>query len=253
MIEYNTLSLAVEGYPGQQSYRPGEEVTFHCSSRVRTFSVEVARIGATREVVWRKAGHRRIGATGPGGCLFKRLRLAGDLRLHHSRRLALGLLRGGADRRRRHGTGGDEPRLLRRPRRRAGAQDEVPPRPRHQYLQRLQQVGRRSAFIRARRASPSSARWSAATSRKPIDLDGFDGRAANISPEPDPDHNRLQQYLSEHKVAMWTCSAGWHNWERRFVRWAEGSWPPLRLRHQQRPRVPAGYPRAVPAAPQRRS
>ena len=58
---------------------------------------------------------------------------------------------------------------------------------------------------------------------KPIDLDGFDGRAANISPEPDPDHNRLQQYLSEHKVAMWTCSAGWHNWERRFVQWAEAA------------------------------
>ena len=75
MIEYNTLSLAVEGYPGQLSYRPGEEVTFHCSSRVPTFSVEVARIGATREVVWRKTGIARIRAAGPAGCLFRRLRL----------------------------------------------------------------------------------------------------------------------------------------------------------------------------------
>jgi hypothetical protein len=58
---------------------------------------------------------------------------------------------------------------------------------------------------------------------KPIDSDGFDGRAGNISPEPDPDHNRLQKYLTDHKVAMWSCSAGWHNWERRFVQWAEGA------------------------------
>ena len=32
-----------------------------------------------------EGGHRRIGAAGPGGCLCQRLRLAGDLRLHHSR------------------------------------------------------------------------------------------------------------------------------------------------------------------------
>ena len=58
---------------------------------------------------------------------------------------------------------------------------------------------------------------------RPIDPDGFDGRAANVTPEPDPDHSRLQRYLTEHRVPMWTCSAGWHNWERRFVRWAEGA------------------------------
>ena len=56
MIEYNTLRFAVEGYPSRWSYRPGESVPFHCSSLAPAFSVEVARIGAAREVVWRGDG-----------------------------------------------------------------------------------------------------------------------------------------------------------------------------------------------------
>ena len=49
-VEYNTLKLAVEGYPDRLSYQPGDEVAFHCSSQTSTFSVEIARIGAGREV-----------------------------------------------------------------------------------------------------------------------------------------------------------------------------------------------------------
>ena len=56
MIECNTLALAVEGYPGRLSYSPGEEVAFHCTARTRTFTAEVARIGAGREPVWRREG-----------------------------------------------------------------------------------------------------------------------------------------------------------------------------------------------------
>src|SRR5262245_60950552 len=56
MLEYNTLKLAVEGYPDAWSYRPGDTVRFHCSARVARFSVEVARIGVAREVVWRRDG-----------------------------------------------------------------------------------------------------------------------------------------------------------------------------------------------------
>ena len=54
--EFNTLSLAIEGYPDRLSFRPGEEATFHCSSRRPTFSVEIARIGVNREVVHSRAG-----------------------------------------------------------------------------------------------------------------------------------------------------------------------------------------------------
>ena len=44
---------AVEGYPDRSSAMPGELVGLCCAGRGR-FSVEVARLGATREVVWRR-------------------------------------------------------------------------------------------------------------------------------------------------------------------------------------------------------
>ena len=45
---------AVEGYTDQLSYAPGDEVRFHVSSAGPTYSLEIARIGAKREVVWAK-------------------------------------------------------------------------------------------------------------------------------------------------------------------------------------------------------
>ena len=57
-VEYNTLKLAVEGYPDKLSYQPGDEVAFHCSSQTPTFSVEIARIGIDRELVWQRQGIR---------------------------------------------------------------------------------------------------------------------------------------------------------------------------------------------------
>lgn len=50
------LLAAVEGYPSRLSVLPGEEVGLHVSSQAATFSVEVARVGAEREVVWRRDG-----------------------------------------------------------------------------------------------------------------------------------------------------------------------------------------------------
>ena len=43
---------AVEGYTDRLSYFPGEMVRFHVSSETPRFSLEIARIGAKREVVW---------------------------------------------------------------------------------------------------------------------------------------------------------------------------------------------------------
>src|SRR5436189_2806052 len=44
--------LFIEGYAGQLSYAPGETASLHVSTSAAKFSVEVARIGPTREVVW---------------------------------------------------------------------------------------------------------------------------------------------------------------------------------------------------------
>ena len=46
------LSLYVEGYPGRVSYAPGDEAEFHLSTTAGKVEIEVARIGAQREVVF---------------------------------------------------------------------------------------------------------------------------------------------------------------------------------------------------------
>ena len=47
--------LFIEGYTGQTSYAPGDEVTFHVTTTASVFTVEIARVGQKTEVVWTKA------------------------------------------------------------------------------------------------------------------------------------------------------------------------------------------------------
>src|SRR5689334_11755721 len=57
--ETNTATLsaaAIEGYTDRLSYRAGDQVRLHVSSTATKFHVEVARVGATREVVWSRDG-----------------------------------------------------------------------------------------------------------------------------------------------------------------------------------------------------
>ena len=44
-------SLWVEGYTGQVSYQPGEELTLHLSSTAASVAIEIARLGAQRETL----------------------------------------------------------------------------------------------------------------------------------------------------------------------------------------------------------
>src|SRR5215475_8130096 len=43
-------------YTDRLSYRPGETVRFHTSTSAAQYSMEIARVGARREVVWTKTG-----------------------------------------------------------------------------------------------------------------------------------------------------------------------------------------------------
>ena len=47
--------LFIEGYAGKESYKPGDEVSLHVSTTAPKFTVEIARLGAQREVVFTKA------------------------------------------------------------------------------------------------------------------------------------------------------------------------------------------------------
>ncbi len=46
----------VEGYAGKVSYAPGEGLELHVSTSAKQFSIEVARVGATRQTVFQKNG-----------------------------------------------------------------------------------------------------------------------------------------------------------------------------------------------------
>jgi hypothetical protein len=45
-------------YTDRLSYLPGEEVRFHTSTSASRYSIEIARVGSRRELVWRKTGLR---------------------------------------------------------------------------------------------------------------------------------------------------------------------------------------------------
>ena len=52
----NPRSLFVEGYAGKVSYAPEEEVTLHVSTTAASYSLEIARVGAKRDVVMARRG-----------------------------------------------------------------------------------------------------------------------------------------------------------------------------------------------------
>ena len=222
MIEYNTLRFAVEGYPSRWSYRPGELVPFHCSSLAPAFSVEVARIGAAREVVWRGDGIPGEPQPVPpdahsAGCSWP---VSFTLPIGEAWRSGFYEVALRAD-----GVAGTEPVS-------------------HAFfVVRSPQPGRDTSILMVLGTNTYNAynKWGGACLYtgsprvsfqrplergfvwKPSDPDGFDGRIMNLTAEPDPDHRRLQAYLADNKVAMWSSSGGWFNWERRFVRWAEAN------------------------------
>jgi len=49
------VSLYIEGYAGQRSIEQGEEIPIHVSTTAAKYEIEVARLGAVREVVWKKS------------------------------------------------------------------------------------------------------------------------------------------------------------------------------------------------------
>lgn len=49
------VPLFIEGYAGQRSVAQGEEIPIHVSTTAAKFEIEVTRLGAKREVMWKKA------------------------------------------------------------------------------------------------------------------------------------------------------------------------------------------------------
>ena len=220
IVDRNTLVLLVEGYPTRQSALPGEDVTFCCSSQATTFSATVTRVGGEREPVWHRAG------------------IAGTVQPVPTDAYATGCgwdetftVPVGADWR-----SGFYEVVLR-------ADDvERPEAVSHAFFAvRSAHRGRDTPIVLVLATNTYNAYnkfggrclYTGATQvsfQRPIergfltrpDAD-YDGRVASIEPDGDPGHQRLLDYLEAGRYPMWCASSGWHNWERRFVRWAERS------------------------------
>jgi hypothetical protein len=218
--DFNTLTLAVEGYADPLSYQPGEEVKIHCSARTKSYSVEITRVGQSRQVVWRREGiageaHPTPTDAYAKGCGWP---VAFSFTIPESWQSGFYevLLRG-------DGVQGEEA---------VG----------HAFfVVRSANPGRDSSILLVLSTNTYNAynRWgghclyTGATQvsfARPLERGYvyrppavYDGRAASVEPEPDPTHQRVQEYLRQHKYPLWIISAGWPSWELRFVRWAESN------------------------------
>ncbi len=222
IVDRNTIVLAVEGYPSRLSWAAGEQVAFHCSSRGATFSVAVTRQGASPDVVWSTPS---VSAS-----------------LHPV-----------ADRA--YETGANWPETFRVPTDgwRSGAYLVTfrangisgPEAESHALFVIRPSAIEPAGIVLVLSTNTYNAynKWGGAclytgatalSFQRPIERgflvrpshdDGveYDGRVAGIEPEGDPGHGRLLDYLEANRYPMWCTSSGFHNWERRFIRWAESA------------------------------
>jgi hypothetical protein len=213
------VSAAAEGYATPTSVRAGDVVEIHCSSTVPEIAIEVARVGDGREVVFRKdrvevRDHAIPGDASSHGCRWPAtLSIAVD------------------------------------PAWRSGfyeivfeAPDVEPAiaRSHGYFVVRAAEPGRDASIVLAL----STTTWNAyndwggpnlymAASRVAFDRPlpkGFvarpeapNDRLANATLPGDRDMTGWLDYFVANGVDPWCGAAGWFNWERRFVRWAEAN------------------------------
>ena len=218
ITNHNTLVLAVEGYAERQSYVAGDDVVFCCSARVPSFSVEIAGVGAWREIVWTRSGVAGVEQPVPEDAFSHGCRWRESFRVTVPAEWRSGYYEV----------------VLR-------AEGVAPPAGESHafFVVRSPRARRDARIVLALATNTYNAYnlwggrclYTGATQvsfQRPMDR-GFlhrpdapyDGRVASIEPDGDPGHQRLLTYLEANRYPLWCTSAGWHSWERRFVRWAE--------------------------------
>jgi hypothetical protein len=217
MTGVNPSRPMIEGYARQLSYAAGDTVSLCCSTDAPIFSVEIARVGGSRDIVWSArdvpgAVHAIPPRASEEGCDWPtaiEVAIPADWR------------------------SGYYEVVLR-------TQDEATGR-----------TAEALAFFVVRPASPPADNaillvlatntynayndWGGpslytgavkASFQRPM------ARGFLRKPEPqvrypavrdidDPEHEHFRAWADLHGLARWSGSAGWHNWERPFVRWAE--------------------------------
>lgn len=215
-----TQALFIAGYPHRLSFLPGEEISFACSTSASEFSAEIARVGGRREVVWQRKGlsgraHEVPQQASSRGCGWPQafaVRTERDWRSGYyevvlraadpaSGRLAEHLAC-----------------FAIRPQRRAAGE----------------RAGRMLLFLATNTynayndwGGPNLYTGAARVSFLRPFASGLlskpqpEVRYPNVDGVDDPEHERFRAWAGLHRLSPWSGSAGWHNWERSFVRWAE--------------------------------
>ena len=217
----------IEGYCWPLGYQPGEPVPVRCSSQSRTFTAIVSRVGGARTEVWRASGltapdhqSRHLeqkdeawardcqwpvsfvvpsDASWPSG--FYHIALISEADHSESNGAAQ---RADAFFVLRSATVSTNPLLILST----------------NTYNAYNQWGGRCLYSGATRLSFARPLERGYLER-PAMPSGFDGRVANVAAPSDPEHRQLLDYQRQGSWPLWTASAGWFNWERRFVAWAE--------------------------------
>jgi hypothetical protein len=210
----------IAAYPDRLSYRPGDQVSIACSTDAAKFSAEIARVGGQRQIVWERTGlpgrmhdvpeHAsslgcgwpeafavRIPQDWPSGYYEVVLRASDPATGRLAEHLACFAVRPGplavADRAGRM--------LLMLATNTYNAYNDW---------------GGANLYAGATRVSFRRP-FAAGFLKKPFPA----VRYPNVDDIDDPEHERFRDWADRNGLSRWSGSAGWHNWERSFVRWAE--------------------------------
>lgn len=208
----------IEAYPDRLSYEAGEVVSFACRTTASSYSIEIARVGADRDIVFRRGDL-------PGGWQESPEDAAAT------------------------GCDWEESFQYRLPAELPSGYYEVVLRAYDDYDGRLAE--HRCFFVVRPLPGTSAERklllvlstntynayndWGGpslytggtkVSFRRPL-ARGFLSkpephlRYPNVTGADDPDHEHFRSWADLHGLGRWSGSAGWYNWERPFVRWAE--------------------------------
>ena len=211
------VSVFIYAYPDKLSYAPGETVSFSMSANVPEVSVEVARIGQIREVMWTREGipgthHRVPSDAAANGCKWP-VSFKIPIPLSWSSGYYEVMLRGMDTR-----TG-----------------DLAESASFFVILPMNSDKTGRILLILATNTYNAYNDWggpnlytggTCVSFQRPLAA-GFLRkpepalRYPNVDDIEDPDHERFRFWAAAHGLSAWSGSAGWYNWERTFVRWAE--------------------------------
>jgi hypothetical protein len=211
------VHAVVEGYATPASVRPGARVELRCAATVSRVAIEIVRVGATREVVWRRdevavTPHDVPDDVAQTGCGWPAAVVVEVPATWRSGYYEVTFAAPGV-----------EPAI-------ASSQAC--------FVVRAAAPGRDTAIV----LGVSTSTWCAyndwggpnlymGASRVSFDRplpNGFlhragapNDRLANVTAAGDRDVTGWVSYLVERGVDVWCGAAGWWNWERRFVAWAE--------------------------------